>query len=390
MPTFPQPPDWVLRQLGAGLVIPAHPLALTASRRLDERHQRALTRYYHAAGAGGLAVGVHTTQFAIRRPEHDLFRPVLQLAAETVSACDAVTGRQTVRIAGICGPTAQAAAEAEVARDLGYQAGLLSLGALAAATDDALLAHCEAVAQIIPLFGFYLQPAAGGRRLSYGFWRRFAEIPNAVAIKVAPFNRYQTLDVLRAVADSGRARHIALYTGNDDHIVLDLVGGLPERGFQPASDAGHRTASGLSSASDRPAPGPSAGDCSATAGPCSVHFVGGLLGHWACWTRKAVELLARCHDARRRGAVSAELLAVAEQVTDANAALFDPAHDFAGCIPGIHTVLHRQGLLSNTLCLDPDERLSPGQAGELDRVCTAYPHLTDDEFVATHLDEWLS
>ena len=240
------------RGVGAGLVIPAHPLALTAARQLDERRQRALTRYYHAAGAGGVAVGVHTTQFAIRDPQHGLLEPVLQLAAETVAACDAATGRQTVLIAGICGPTPRPCAEARLAAELGYHAGLLSLGALRTATDDQLIAHSRAVAGEIPLVGFYLQPAAGGRVLSRDFWRRFVEIPNVVAIKIAPFNRYQTLDVVHAVAEAGRAGDIALYTGNDDNIVVDL---LTEYAIATA------------------------------AGEVRLRIVGGLLGHWACWTR---------------------------------------------------------------------------------------------------------
>ena len=322
------------RALQAGLVIPAHPLALTADGKLDERRQRALTRYYAAAGAGGVAVGVHTTQFAIR--DHGLLRPVLELAAETSRE------HRLIRIAGVCGTTAQAVREATLARDLGYHLGLLSLAALKDEDDDALIAHTRAVAEVIPIFGFYLQPAVGGRVLPYSFWRRFAEIPEVAAIKIAPFDRYRTLDVVRAVADGGRT-DIALYTGNDDHIVLDLL---------------------------------------------TEPIVGGLLGHWAVWTRRAVELLAEIHAVE--GEVPSHLLARAEEVTDCNAALFDAANGYAGCIAGIHEVLHRQGLLGGTGCLDPDERLSPGQAEEIDRVRAAYPHLTDDAFVAEHLDSWLS
>jgi dihydrodipicolinate synthase/N-acetylneuraminate lyase len=316
-----------------GLVIPAHPLALTADRKLDERRQRALTRYYLAAGVGGIAVGVHTTQFAIR--ERGLFRPVLELAAREA-------GRRVYKVAGICGPTKQAAAEAELARELTYDAGLLSLAALKNADDDALIAHCRTVAETLPLFGFYLQPAVGGRVLSYRFWRRFAEIPNVVAIKIAPFNRYQTLDVVRAVGDSGR--EIALYTGNDDSIVVDLLTRFPN---------GRRIA-------------------------------GGLLGHWSVWTRKAVELFEEL-----RHGPTPELLTRAAEITDANAAFFDAAHGYAGCIAGLHEVLRRQGLLQGTWCLDPHEGLSPGQAEEIDRVYAAYPHLNDDAFVAAHRDDWL-
>jgi dihydrodipicolinate synthase/N-acetylneuraminate lyase len=356
MPDYPQPPAWVTNQLRLGLVIPAHPLALDASGKLDHRRQRALTRYYHAAGAGGIAVGVHTTQFAIREPRHGLLDPVLRLAADTSLACDVATGRQTVRIAGICGPTAPACAEARLARELGYHAGLLSLAAMKTADEVALIAHCRAVAAVIPLVGFYLQPAVGGRVLPFDFWRRFVEVPNVVAIKIAPFNRYQTFDVLRAVAEAGRASDIALYTGNDDHIVTDLI-----------TDYSMATASGQ----------------------VRLGMVGGLLGHWACWTRRAVELLDHCRHWRQSGSVPGAALTLAAQVTDANAALFDAANGFAGCIPGIQEVLRRQGLLESTRCLNPEETLSPGQAAEIDRVCAAYPHLHDDAFVREHLETWL-
>ena len=351
---YPFPPDWVCVALRAGQVIPAHPLALDAVGALDERRQRALTRYYHAAGAGGVAVGVHTTQFEIRA--RGLYEPVLALAAETIATCDAAAGRQTVRVAGVVGPTAQAVVEARVAREAGYHAGLLSLAALPEAGVEALIAHCEAVAREIPLFGFYLQPAVGGRVLPASFWRRFVEIPNVVAIKIAPFNRYQTLDVVRVVAEAGRAAEVALYTGNDDHILLDL---LTEYAVETAD------------------------------GTVRLGMVGGLLGHWACWTRRAVEHLDACRRARASGVVSAELLTLAEQITDANAAIFDTAHQFAGCIPGIHEVLRRQGLLASTRCLNPHETLSPGQSAAIDRIAHAYPHLKDDDFVAEHLDEWL-
>lgn len=353
---FPLPPLWVAEMLRAGQVIPAHPLALDAQRRLDERRQRALTRYYHAAGAGGLAVGVHTTQFAIRDPQHDLLRPVLELAARTVAACDAAADRRTVLIAGVCGPTPQAVSEARLARELGYHAGLLSLAALRSSSDELLLAHSRAVAAELPLVGFYLQPAVGGRILSRAFWRGFAEIPNVVAIKVAPFNRYQTLDVIHAVAAVGRSREIALYTGNDDNIVLDL---LTE--FAVSTPAGERR----------------------------LRIPGGLLGHWACWTRSAVTLLQTCRQARDAGTVPASLLTTASQVTDMNAALFDAANGFAGCIAGVHEILRRQGLLAGTWCLDERETLSPDQASELDRVCRAYPHLIDDVFVREHVADWL-
>jgi dihydrodipicolinate synthase/N-acetylneuraminate lyase len=338
----------------AGQVIPAHPLALTEARTLDERRQRVLTRYYLAAGAGGIAVGVHTTQFAIR--ERGLYAPVLELAAAIADEVLGSSPRPFVKVAGLCGKTAQALREAETARAHGYDVGLLSLGAWNDAPDAAVLAHCRAVAAAIPVFGFYLQPAVGGRVFSYGFWREFAEIENIVAIKVAPFNRYQTIDVVRAVVEAGRD-DVALYTGNDDSIVIDLltpweltVEGRRVRRF----------------------------------------IAGGLLGHWAVWTRRAVELLAEVKAAREQPGLESGWLTRAAQVTDANAALFDAANGFAGCIAGLHEILRRQGLLAGTWCLDPHEGLSPGQLEELDRVCRAYPEQTDDAFVAEHLEEWLS
>ena len=340
-----------------GIAIPAHPLALNANRKLDERRQRALSRYYIASGAGGLAVGVHTTQFAIRRPEVALYKPVLAIAAEEMSRADENRGKPLVRVAGLCGETHQAVAEAVAARELGYHCGLLSLAAVKTLGVAGLIEHCRAVAEVIPLFGFYLQPDVGGCVLSYQFWREFCEIENVAAIKMAPFNRYRTLDVMRAVIESGRD-DIALYTGNDDNIVMDLV--TPFR-FDSASGAPSR------------------------------RVVGGLLGHWAVWTSKAVELLDRCH------AISAELAAIPRDivlentaVTDCNAAFFDAANAFHGCIPGIHEVLRRQGLLEGLWCLDPSETLGPGQAAEIDRVYEAYPQLNDDEFVREHLDDWLS
>jgi len=343
--------------LRRGVVIPASPLALTAERKLDERRQRALWRYYLAAGAGGIAVGVHTTQFAIRDPHVGLFEPVLAMAAEEIRAANARRGEPAVAIAGACGPTGQAAREARVARELGYDAALLSLSALADADLDELIGHCRAVADVIPLVGFYLQPAVGGRVLRHAFWRRFVEIENVVAIKMAPFNRYQTLDVVRAVAESGRD-DIALYTGNDDNIVIDLL--TPFRFAAPGG------------------------------GTVERRIAGGLLGHWSVWTKRAVELLETCRSAvASGGAADAELLARSVEVTDANAAFFDAANGFAGCIAGVHEVLRRQGLLAGTWCLDPAETLSDGQAEEISRVYAAYPHLNDDEFVRQHLDDWL-
>jgi hypothetical protein len=342
--------------LARGTVIPAHPLALTADRRLDERRQRALTRYYIAAGAGGLAVGVHTTQFAIREPRIGLFAPVLELAAEEMDRADRTRPEPLIRIGGICGDTAEAVREAQLLADLRYDAGLLSLAAMKEADDAALVAHCRRVAEIVPIVGFYLQPAVGGRVLSYEFWRDFAEVENVIAIKIAPFNRYQTLDVVRAVVESGR--DIALYTGNDDNIVLDLVTPFV---FQAHGRSQER------------------------------RIVGGLLGHWAVWTHRAGELLQQCHAVgRESAALSSDLLRRSAEVTDSNAALFDAAHGFAGCIAGLHEVLRRQGLLEGIWCLDPHETLSPGQAEEITRVWKAYPHLNDDAFVREGLDHWLA
>jgi hypothetical protein len=341
--------------LARGTVIPAHPLALNASRRLDERRQRALTRYYIAAGAGGLAVGVHTTQFAIRDPRIGLFEPVLELAAEEIDRADQNRAEPLVRVGGICGDTAQALREASLLRDLRYSAGLLSLTALKDSNENALIIHCQKVAEILPVIGFYLQPAVGGRVLSYSFWRKFGDIENVVAIKIAPFNRYQTLDVVRAVAESGR--DIVLYSGNDDNIVLDLVTPYVFR---------------------------------VNGKTLERRIVGGLLGHWAVWTRRAVELLDECHATVAKGrGPSKELLQRSVAVTDCNAAFFDVADDFSGCIAGLHEVLRRQGLLAGIWCLDPKETLSPGQSREIDRVYTAYPDLNDDDFVRAHLEEWL-
>ncbi len=341
-----------------GMVIPAHPLALTADRKLDEKRQRALTRYYLDAGAGGIAVGVHTTQFEIRRPEHGLLEPVLALASETADAFSEREGRGILRVAGACGGTKAAVSEAALARDLGYHAALLNLGALRDEDVPTLLAHCREVSLVMPLFGFYLQPKAGGRHLPYGFWRGFFEIENVLAVKIAPFDRHQTLDVARAACDAGRQDDVALYTGNDDNIVVDL---LTEYRFETA------------------------------AGPRSVRIVGGLLGHWAFWTRRAVELLEEIRSLNEsRAAVPRELLVRAARITDANAAFFDAAHGFAGCIPGIHEALRRQGLLDGRWCLDPELDLSPDQDREIERVCRAYPELADDSFVAEHLDRWLA
>jgi dihydrodipicolinate synthase/N-acetylneuraminate lyase len=334
----------VRERLAEGIVIPAHPLALTSARKLDERRQRALTRYYLASGAGGVAVGVHTTQFAIRDPKIGLYQPVLELAMEEATKGD------VVKVAGVCGSGPQAVKEAELARLLGYDAVLLSMGGLNELETDELVEHARAIADVIPVIGFYLQPSVGGRPLSYDFWREFSMIENVVAIKMAPFNRYQTIDVLRGVIDSGRARDISLYTGNDDNILIDL---LTRWNF----------------------------------GGDTLRIAGGLLGHWAVWTSQAVEHLALAKQSSQE--IPAELLTLAQQITDANSAFFDPTHGFAGCISGIHEVLRRQGLLEGIWCLDEKESLSTGQSAEIDRVSKAYPHLSDDSFVHSHLDEWL-
>ncbi|VWX61440.1 Dihydrodipicolinate synthase family protein [Burkholderiales bacterium 8X] len=347
-------PADVLALLAQGAVIPAHPLALDADRRFDRRRQRALTRYYVDAGAGGLAVGVHTTQFAIR--ERGLYETVLRAAAEDRAAW---SSRPMAMIAGLCGPTAQARAEAQTAVGLGYHAGLLSLAALASSSEDELIAHCEAVAGEIPLIGFYLQTVVGGPVLSSEFWRRFASIPNALAIKVAPFNRYRTIDVVRGVVDARAEERVFLYTGNDDHIVLDLA--LP---FSAMRDGQ----------------------------PVQVRFRGGLLGHWSVWTHSAVQQLTRikAEIAECNGVPSPALLALDSRVTDSNAAFFDVKNNFQGCIAGCHEVLRRQGLLEGIWCLDPEEGLGAGQAGEIDRVYRLHGDLSDDAFVRDNLDRWLA
>ncbi len=340
-------------RLKAGCVIPAHPLALTENGTLSERHQKALTRYYAASGAGGVAVGVHTTQFEIR--DVGLYRPVLELASEVLSS-NSEHSDALIKVAGLVGSTKQAVSEAEIARELGYDVGLLSLSAFQGQSDDVLIEHCRIVAEEIPLFGFYLQPAVGGRALSFDFWCRFMEISNVVAVKVSPFNRYQTIDVVRALAQSGRADEISLYTGNDDSILVDL---LTEYSF---SESGTLTTVGID---------------------------GGLLGHWSYWTRRAVEQLERCKQAKRAQSISSDLLTLAGQVTDSNAAVFDAENKYHGCVPGINYVLFRQGLLPSIRCLNKDEGLSDGQIDEIDRVIRAYPHLIDDEFVAANIDDWL-
>ena len=345
------PPD-SLAILRRGAVIPAHPLALDGQRKLDRRRQRALTRYYIDAGSGGIAVGVHTTQFAIR--DVGLYEPVLRLALETAAEW---TNRPLVKIAGLAGQTAQAVREAKTAVDLGYHAGLLSLAAFKGRSEDDMVAHCEAIAREIPVVGFYLQTAVGGVPLPVSFWRRFAAIDNVIAIKMAPFNRYRTLDVIRGVVDAGAEHRITLYTGNDDHIVLDLIAPFDVK----------------------------RGDTTVR-----VRVRGGLLGHWSVWTKAAVDLLDRLHRAAETDGIDLDLLALDSRVTDCNAAVFDVANDFHGVIAGCHEVLRRQGLLEGIWCLDPKESLGPGQSEEITRVSRAHPDLTDDEFVRANLQRWLS
>jgi hypothetical protein len=342
----------VRKLIADGTVIPAHPLALDASRALDKKHQRALTRYYIDAGAGGLAVGVHTTQFAIR--DIGMYRPVLELAAETAANW---TKRPLAMVAGLAGPTQQAISEAKTARGIGYHAGLLSLAAMKSSSEDEIIAHCRAVAEEIPLVGFYLQPAVGGVILGASFWRRFAEIDNVVAIKIAPFNRYRTLDVLRGVAAAKALDRITLYTGNDDHILLDLL--LP---FDLRDN-------GVS---------------------IRTHIRGGLLGHWSVWTAAAIRQFEACKAARGKDTLPADLLALDTRVTDCNSAFFDVANNFHGCIAGCHEILRRQGLMQGIWCLDPREGLSPGQMQEIDRVCRDHADLSDDTFVAANLQKWLA
>jgi dihydrodipicolinate synthase/N-acetylneuraminate lyase len=348
-------PKNVLTTLQKGVVIPALPLALDKNRKLDERHQRALMRYYLDAGSGGIAVAVHTTQFEIRLPEYNLYEPVLQIASEEFNRFTTTTGKPVVKIAGVIGKTQQAVSEAQIALKKGFHAVLLGIAAFKNASNEEILAHCRIVAEIMPVIGFYLQPAVGGRRLDVDFWRKFAQIKNVIAIKMAPFNRYYTLDVVRGVAESGRAHEITLYTGNDDNILVDL---LSE--YQIIVDGKTIT----------------------------KRIVGGLLGHWAVWTRSAVKLLEEVQNGRYNNDVQ-KALVLANQITDSNAVFFDAANNFAGCITGLHEVLRRQGLLDGIWTLNENETLSPGQKEEIDRVYAAYPHLNDDAFVGENLSKWL-
>lgn len=340
--------------LHKGTVIPAHPLALTKDRKLDEQRQRLLTRYYMASGAGGIAIGVHTTQFQIRDPEINLYRKVLQIAAEEIEKSE--LNRPFIKVAGVSGDTEQAVNEAKICSELGYDIVLVSTNGLGDWSEDALLERTRKIAELIPVFGFYLQPAVGGRVLSFNFWKAFAEIENVEAIKIAPFNRYQTLEVVRAVCTSSRCDQIALYTGNDDNIVADLL---------------------------------TTYDVEVDGESVKKDIVGGLLGHWAVWTNKAVELLERIHEVRKLGDnIPKEMMTLNIAVTDTNAAFFDAANNFKGCIAGLHEVLRRQGLLKGIWCLDENEAMSEGQYEEINRVYAEYPNLNDDTFVARLIESW--
>jgi len=349
-------PEDVTAILQKGVVIPALPLALNSSRKLDERRQRALFRYYLDAGAGGIAVAVHTTQFAIRLPGIDLYKPLLELADEEFNRFVSTSKKPIVRVAGVIGKTSQAISESKLALNHGFHAVLLSLAAFPDDSNSTLLEHCRAVAEIIPVIGFYLQPMVGGRILDVNFWREFSKIDNVIAMKIAPFNRYQTLDVVRGVVESGRADQIALYTGNDDNILSDLLSdyNIPVGGKV-----------------------------------IKKRIVGGLLGHWAVWTHSAVKLLDRIHRGEFENNVQ-EVLSLGIRITDCNAAFFDTANNFAGCIVGLHEVLRRQGLMEGLWTLDKNEKLSPGQKEEIDRVYAVYPDLNDDAFVSENLTRWLT
>ena len=336
--------------LKKGTVIPAMPLVLRQDRSFDEAGQRRLVRYYLEAGVGGLAVAVHTTQFEIRQPEIGLFAPLIRLVREEIRQFEQKKNKTVVCICGVCGPKEAACHEAELAKKAGYDAVLLSPNGLNELGETEHLQRAEAVSEILPVIGFYLQTAVGGRRFSYNYWQKLCRLPGVVAIKAAPFNRYQTLDIVRAVAGSGRQKELVLYTGNDDNIVSDLLTEFEIDGEK-------------------------------------IRFAGGLLGHWAVWTHKVVELYDRICRERESGQISAELLTIAAQVTDCNAAFFDTANGFRGCITGIHEVLRRQGLMPGIWTLQPEESLSPGQAEEIDRVWRSYPHLADDAFVKQFLQK---
>jgi len=346
-----------LRILREGTVIPANPLALDKNRKYDEKRQRAITRYYMDAGSGGIAVAVHTTQFEIRDEKYNLFETVIKTVSEEIDDYEKKNNKVIVKVCGVCGKTEQAVREAQLAKEYGYDAVLLSPGGLNDFSEDYMIQRTKAVAEVMPVIGFYLQRAVGGRRFSYDYWKKICEIKNVVAIKSAPFDRYCTLDLVRAAALSSRSDEIALYTGNDDNIVIDLVSGYKF------------TVDGK---------------------VYKKKFVGGLLGHWSVWTKKAVELFESLKEASESGSISTEILERANEVTDTNAAFFDAANGFTGCIAGLHEVLKRQGLFEGIWCLNPDEKMSLGQIEEIDRVYKMYPHLNDDDFVKENLERWLN
>lgn len=344
-----------LEILKSGTVIPATPLALDENRRFDEYSQRLLMKYYLNCGVGGIATAVHSTQFEIRDPEVNLFEPILKLVSDEIDAFENKTGRVIVKVAGVCGKTEQAVKEATLAKKYGYDAVLLSPGGLNSLSEDELVKRTKAVAEVMPVIGFYLQTAVGGRHFSFEYWQKICEIPNVVAIKAAPFNHYMSLDIARAAALSTRSDEITLYTGNDDNIVIDLLttykfdvnGKHYEKGFE-----------------------------------------GGLLGHWSVWTKRAVELFELCKKQKAGDSISAEMLSLANAVTDSNAVLFDGANAFAGCIPGLHYVLKKQGLMKSLNCINPNEVLSPGQDTEIERIYAMYPNLVDDDFVKENIESW--
>ncbi len=334
--------------LHEGTVIPAIPLTLDENRKFDSASQRRIVRYYMAAGSGGIAAGVHSTQFEIRNPEHNLLRPVLETVIAEIEAFEKETGKTIVRVAGVCGKIPQACSEALLAKELGYDAVLLSPGGLADLSEEDLLDRTREVAKIMPVIGFYLQEAVGGRKLSRKYWKELSDIDGVAAIKCACFDRYRTQDLVKGVMESARADEVALYTGNDDHIVMDLLTPFEHNGKKK-------------------------------------YFVGGLLGQWSVWTNRAVEIFNCCKETRETGIIPAELLTVAEHLTEANGAVFDVANRFAGCIPGLHYILRKQGLMETIYCLNPDETLSEGQAEEIDRLWTAYPEIADDSFVKSFM-----
>lgn len=346
-----------LEILKAGTVIPATPLALDENRNFDEYSQRLLMKYYLNCGVGGIATAVHSTQFEIRDPKVKLFEPILKLVSDEITDFENKTGKVIVKVAGVCGKTEQAVNEAEIAQKYGYDAVLLSPGGLNDLSEGELIERTKAVAAVMPVIAFYLQTAVGGRRFSYNYWQQICEIPNVVAIKAAPFNRYMSLDVARAAALSSRDDEITLYTGNDDNIVVDLL-----TTYKFDIDGKHY----------------------------EKGFDGGLLGHWSVWTKRAVELFELCKQEKKKSGISAEMLSLANAVTDTNAVLFDGANNFAGCISGLHYVLKKQGLMKSLNCINPDEKLSLGQEKEFDRIYNMYPELFDDDFVKENIDAWKS